>query len=68
MAEVSRGCLFVDANTGKPRSGAIIERAAKWRTSEEDKAGLRIRRWTPDSSSQTAEGSEPISDASKAAT
>lgn len=36
---------LIDGNTGKPRTRIDIEAGAKWRVSEEDTDGLRLRRW-----------------------
>jgi len=37
---------LIDGKTGKPRSHINIEAGAKWRVSEEDRGGLRLRRWS----------------------
>jgi hypothetical protein len=48
---------IVEDKSGKPRSTINVEKAAKLRTSEEDRDGLRFRRYVedPDSSPYTAE-------------
>jgi hypothetical protein len=49
---------IIDDRSGKPRSKVNVELAAQLRVSEEDRDGLRVRRYVenPDSSPYTAEG------------